>query len=211
MGLREMSTLKYQAMRIARVATVLALSLFGLAACGQSVVPSSAGSAGGTSNAQTLDTQAESQQEEKRLARDGAVVQTEDPAFPTRVVENGTRIVMHFGDTEIPGILNDSTAAQELISMLPYTVRMNRYSHDYCGVMDDPLSDYTEEDVHYGWLNGDIDFAEDGNYFTILFTDEEESTRYGSQVNIGVIDCELERIAALDGSYDVRIELADEE
>lgn len=142
-------------------------------------------------------------------ASDGAEMQTEDPEMPTRVIEDGTKINMYFGDTVVPGILNDSETAQALIEMLPYTVHMNRYSHDFCGVMDDPLP-YKEEDVHYGWLNGDIDFATDADYFTILFEDEESSKQYGYQVNIGVIDCPLENISKLTGSYDVRIELAEE-
>ena len=67
---------------------------------------------------------------------------------------------------------------------------------------------YQKEDEHFGWLNGDIDFATDGNYFTILFEDEEHSSVYGSQINIGVIDCPLKNISDLSGSYDVLIELA---
>ena len=143
----------------------------------------------------------------KHVAADGAVMQQENPAMPTRVLREGTRINMQFGDTVIPGILNDSETAKALIARLPYTVRMNRYSHDFCGVMQEPLP-YQEENVHYGWLNGDIDFARDANYFTILFEDEKNSEPYGHQVNIGVIDVELSRISRLRGSYDVRIELA---
>lgn len=144
----------------------------------------------------------------KRVASDGAVMQKENPAMPTRVLREGTRINMHFGDTVIPGILNGGETAEALIARLPYTVRMNRYSHDFCGVMKEPLP-YREENVHYGWLNGDIDFARDADYFTILFEDEKNSEQYGHQVNIGVIDCELSRIGKLRGSYDVRIELAE--
>lgn len=144
----------------------------------------------------------------RRVASDGAQTQKENPQMPTRVIENGTRINMRFGDVTVPGILNDSETARALIGRLPYTVRVNRYSHDFCGVMDDPLP-YSEENVHYGWLNGDIDFATDANYFTILFEDEENSEQYGYQVNIGVIDCELSRISKLRGSYEVLIELAE--
>ena len=146
---------------------------------------------------------------EKRVAKDGAVMQTEDPAMPTRVIENGTKVYIHFGDTVIPGILNDSDTAKALIEMLPYTVHMNSYSHDFCGIMPDELP-YNEDEVHYGWLNGDIDYAIDAPYFTILHSDEEISEQYGYQVNIGVVDCELSRIRDLSGSYDVLIELADE-
>ncbi len=142
----------------------------------------------------------------KKVARDGAKMQTENRAMPTRVIENGTKIVMHFGDTVIPGVLNDSETARALIAKLPYTVRMNSYSHDFCGVTEE--LPYKESEVHYGWLNGDIDYAINAPYFTILHSDEENSEQYGYQVNIGVITCELEKIRALRGNYDVRIELA---
>ena len=114
----------------------------------------------------------------KKVASGNAVMQKSNPEMATRVIEGGTKITMHFGDTVIPGTLNDSETARALINMLPYTVRVNRYSHDFCGVMKDPLP-YKEENVHYGWLNGDIDFARDSDYFTILFEDEENSEQYG--------------------------------
>ncbi len=142
----------------------------------------------------------------KRVAKDGAQMQTDDPTMPTRLPpENGTKILMHFGDTVIPGVLNDSETAQALIAKLPYTQHMSRYSHDFCGVTED--LPYNREEEHYGWLNGDIDYATDAPYFTILFEDQDESEIYGSQVNIGVITCPLADIAALNGSYDVLIEL----
>ena len=145
---------------------------------------------------------------EKQTAKDGADMQTEDPAMPTRIpMEGGTKINMYFGDKVIPGVLNDSDTAKALIEKLPVTQHVSRYSHDFCGVTED--LPYKEEDVHYGWLNGDIDYATDAPYFTILFEDEDTSEQYGYQVNIGVITCPLEEIASLQGSYDVRIELAE--
>ena len=146
----------------------------------------------------------------KRVAKDGAQMQTEDSTMPTRLPpENGTKILLHFGDTVIPGVLNDSETAQALIAKLPYTQHMSRYSHDFCGVTED--LPYNEEEEHYGWLNGDIDYATDAPYFTILFEDQDESEIYGSQVNIGVITCPLTDIAALNGSFDVLIELDESE
>ena len=146
----------------------------------------------------------------KRVAKDGAQMQTDDPTMPTRLPpKNGTKILLHFGDTVIPGVLNDSETAQALIAKLPYTQHMSRYSHDFCGVTED--LPYKEEEEHYGWLNGDIDYATDAPYFTILFEDQDESEIYGSQVNIGVITCPLADIAALNGSYDVLIELDESE
>ena len=142
----------------------------------------------------------------KVVARDGAQMQLTDKTMPTRVLEGGTPIKMHFGDTVIPGRLNDSVTAKAFIAKLPLTVNMNRYSHDFCGRFDE--LPYEESAVHYGWLNGDIDYAIDAPRFTILFADEENSEQYGYQVNIGVIDCPLSAISALQGSYEVYIELA---
>jgi hypothetical protein len=87
-------------------------------------------------------------------------------------------------------------------------MHVQRYSHDYCGVMQKPLP-YDRSDIHNGWLNGDIDFATDGNYFTILFDDEENSNQYGYQVNLGKIDCNLSVIRNLKGkNLRLLIELA---
>ena len=69
---------------------------------------------------------------EHRVAKDGAQMQTDDPTMPTRVpMEGGTKILLRFGDTVIPGVLNDSETAQALIAKLPYTQHMSRYSHDF--------------------------------------------------------------------------------
>lgn len=142
------------------------------------------------------------------VAKDNAEMQTSDKKMPTRKpAENGTKINMYFGDTVIPGVLNDSQTAKALIEKLPYTQKVSRYSHDFCGVTED--LPYDESEVHYGWLNGDIDYATDAPYFTILFEDEDVSEKYGNQVNIGVITCPLEDISRLEGEFDVRIELAE--
>lgn len=143
-----------------------------------------------------------------RIATENAVVQRENTKIATRVLDKGTKITMYFGDTVIPATLNDSDTAQAFIEMLPYTINLSNYGNDFCGVMESPLP-YKEEDVHNGWLNGDIDFATDGNWFTILFGGEENSSSYGYQVNIGKIDCELDKISSLRGSHQVRIELAE--
>ena len=162
------------------------------------------------SQGETAQTAAAQQEEtEKRVAKDGAQMQTEDKSMPTRVpMEGGTKINMYFGDTLITGVLNDSETAQALIAKLPVTQHVNRYSHDFCGITED--LPYNEEEVHYGWLNGDIDYAVNAPYFTILFEDEDVSEQFGDQVNIGVITTPLSEIATLEGSYDVRIELAEQ-
>ena len=141
-------------------------------------------------------------------AIENAEIQRENQSIATRVLDKGTKINMYFGNTLIPGTLNDSETAQAFIKTLPCSITLTNYGNDFCGIMDNPLP-YNKEDVHYGWLNGDIDLATDGNWFTILFGGEESSGSYGYQVNIGKIDSELSKISSLKGSYSVRIELAE--
>ena len=168
-------------------------------------------SLGACGNRQKEDSQQTEETEnapKKVVAKDGADMQTEDKSMPTRIpMEGGTKINMYFGDTLITGVLNDSETAKALIKKLPMTQQVSRYSHDFCGVTEE--LPYNEDEVHYGWLNGDIDYAIDAPYFTILFEDEDTSEQYGDQVNIGVITCPLVEISKLEGSYDVRIELAE--
>ena len=46
------------------------------------------------------------------------------------------------------------------------------------------------DDLRNGWLNGDIAFAVDGSYFTILYKDEEISQQYENLVTLGRISVE---------------------
>ncbi len=206
--------------KLMAIITVMALCL-SLAACGNSSTPASGqqsdqgtaqstettGPAENDYSSQVQENSSQLQEEEKnKVAKDGADMQTEDKSIATRLpMEGGTKINMYFGDTLITGVLNDSKTAKALIEKLPMTQHMSRYSHDFCGVTEE--LPYNEDDVHYGWLNGDIDYALNAPYFTILFEDEDVSEQYGYQVNIGVITCPIADIAALQGSYDVRIEL----
>lgn len=132
--------------------------------------------------------------------------QVMDKENSIREIKNGTRINMHINNKTIPGILNDGKPAKELIDRLPYTIHASKYDFDICGVMDKPLS-FNDEDLVPGWKNGDIDFTTQGNYFTILYDNEENC--YGEFVNLGVIDCDPSIIAEINGSFDILIELAD--
>lgn len=146
----------------------------------------------------------------KRTAKDNAEMQTEDKTIATRKVpENGTAINIRFGDEAvIKGVLNDSETAKAFIEKLPYTIHMGHYSHDFCGVTEE--LPYSDEEEHYGWLNGDIDYATDAPYFTILYKDEDISEQFGYQVNIGVVTSPLDELDKLGNSYDVTVELAEE-
>ncbi len=72
--------------------------------------------------------------------------------------------------------------------------------------MDEPLS-YDEKDVHNGWVNGDIAFAAEGNYFTILYKDEEVSQQFGNLVTLGRINGPLSVMDTLNDAVSIRNEL----
>lgn len=127
--------------------------------------------------------------------------------YSSRIIKEGTPVTITIGSTVIPATLNDSKSAKALIARLPFTMKLNKYAHDYCGVMEAPLP-YDEADVHNGWLNGDIDFARDGNYFTILYEDEEDSKQYGHQITLGKIDGPLSAIKSQGSDIEIKIELA---
>jgi hypothetical protein len=120
--------------------------------------------------------------------------------------EKGTPIKLTVGGTEIPAVLNDSKPARALLAKLPYTVQLQRYEHDYCGVMGEPLP-YDRSELRSGWKNGDIAFAVSGNYFAILYKDEEISQQFDGMVTMGALDCDPAVMETLDGSISVTIEL----
>jgi hypothetical protein len=196
-------------MKIKKAAAAAILISLILTACGSTTATSTTETAASEQTAIANEEDENMTETAKRVASDGAQMQTEDKTIATRIPpENGTKINIRFGeDAVITGVLNDSETAQALIAKLPYTVHMSRYSHDFCGVTE--KLPYSEDEVHYGWLNGDIDYAIDAPYFTILFKDEDESEQYGYQVNIGVITSPIADIDALNGSYDVTVELAE--
>jgi hypothetical protein len=123
------------------------------------------------------------------------------------MIQNGTKIQLIVGDTVIPAVFNDSASSKALIARLPHTVHLQRYEHDYCGVMSEPLP-YDAEDLRSGWKNGDIAFAVSGSYFAILYKDEEISQQFDGMVTMGALDCPLSVMDTLDGSISVRIEQA---
>lgn len=137
----------------------------------------------------------------------GASAWAAEKDYSSRIIENGTPVTITIGNTVIPATLNNSSSAKALIARLPFSMTLHKYSHDYCGVMQNPLP-YDEKDVHNGWLNGDIDFARDGNYFTILYEDEENSKQYGHQITLGKIDGPLSVIKSMGDNIDIRIDLA---
>ncbi|QGY40266.1 hypothetical protein GM415_09040 [Pseudodesulfovibrio cashew] len=119
--------------------------------------------------------------------------------------DKGTKVKLVIGETIIPAVLNDSKPARALLAKLPYSVKLQRYEHDYCGVMSETLP-YDAAELRSGWKNGDIAFAVNGNYFAILYKDEEISQQYDGMVTMGALDCSPSVMETLAGSISVSIE-----
>jgi Uncharacterized conserved protein len=118
-----------------------------------------------------------------------------------------TEIALTIGSTVLKAHLNDTLAAQDLISHLPVMVNLYNSGHDYCGNIDPPLC-YDKADVQYGWHNGDLAFWTAGNDFVIFHDDEEKSSSTGDLVIIGAVTSDLKEVRALSDSIRVKIELA---
>lgn len=118
-----------------------------------------------------------------------------------------TRINMTFGGTVIPAELNDTETARAFVSELPTTIRVSSTGIDFCGRMPFELP-YEEAQVGHGWTNGDVNYNPGGGWFALLFDDEENSARYGDQVNMGRVIGPLDALHGLSGSYDLVIERA---
>lgn len=142
-----------------------------------------------------------------RYTKDDAAMQNADKEMATRVLENGIKINIRIGDAVVPATLNDSQTSRAFAERLPLSLNMTNSGLDFCGVLPEALP-YDEKQVHNGWLNGDIDFATDGNWLAILYAGEEKSKTHGYQVNMGKVNCGLSSLANLAGTYQVHIELA---
>ena len=118
-----------------------------------------------------------------------------------------TRINLHFGETTIPAELNDSETAVAFARRLPVTIHVSGTGIDFCGRMPFALP-YDESQVGRGWINGDVNYNPGGGWFALLFDDQENSRRYGDQVNMGRVIGRLGVLHELSGSYDLVIERA---
>lgn len=117
------------------------------------------------------------------------------------------RINIYLDGTLIEAELNETKAAQAFAELLPITAQVPGTGIDFCGQAPFTLP-YEESRVKHGWRNGDVNFNPGGDWLAILFDDEENSARYGDQVNTGHITNSLDTLHELSGSYNVRMEEA---
>lgn len=118
-----------------------------------------------------------------------------------------TKINLRFGATVVAAELNDTDTARSFAEKLPTTIHVGGTGIDFCGQMPFELP-YEKSQVGRGWSNGDVNYNPSGGWFALLFDGEEDSDRYGDQVNMGRVTDPLDTLHALSGSYDLVIERA---
>ena len=99
--------------------------------------------------------------------------------------QKATEVILKVGEKKFKAKFNNSTTAKDVLSKLPYTVNLDQYEFDYCGIIPAPLA-FDEADKHNGWTNGDICLAD--NYFTILYAGEEQSASHTGLIKIGEVE-----------------------
>jgi len=97
-----------------------------------------------------------------------------------------TPIVLKVNDITIPATLNDTVAAQDFKTRLPFVASGYRSTVDYCCTAQSGKFDPKETQA--GWKNGDISLA--GGWFAVLFEGEEQSKAYTDMMIIAHIDAE---------------------
>lgn len=120
----------------------------------------------------------------------------------------GTPVVLTIGDLVIPAVMNNTVAAQDLLSRLPYRVTVNRGSIDFCGDIGEPLN-YEDGDYQRGWEYGDFMWMPDGNWF-VFFTDGMEERKDREWIVLGHMDEVWEQTKEMQGSIEIEISLAEE-
>lgn len=171
---------------------ILVVLAIALTACGQSGVPAG--------QQPVADDHMKGQQqisETSKTANSGTV--TQQGAAASNAEGKKTNITLTVGDIVIRAYLNNTSAAQDLISRLPVKVKLFDSDNDYCGDITPPLV-YRADEVQAGYKNGDLAFWTAGNDFVIFIDQEEQSANTGNLVIIGKVTSGLEKIHALGKS-----------
>lgn len=115
-----------------------------------------------------------------------------------------TPIVLKVEDIRIPATLNDTVAAQDFKTRLPFVVSGYRSTLDYCCTAQS--GKYDPKEMQAGWKNGDISLA--GGWFAVLIEGEEQSKAYTDMMIIAHIDEEnLQLVKDLPKNVTFTVEL----
>ena len=116
-------------------------------------------------------------------------------------------VELRMGEVMVPGELNGSDAARALVGRLPQTLSMSVSSVGCCGQLSFSLP-HSEDDLHPGWCDGDLNYKPEGDWLALFFDDERNSARYGGQVTLGHAVGSLDALRGLEGTLAVRIDLS---
>ena len=114
-----------------------------------------------------------------------------------------SNITLTFGSVTVRGMLNDTKTAQAFAAKLPARIRVSGSGVDFCGPMPFDLP-YENDQVHFGWHDGDINYNPGGGWFAVLHSGQQDSHGYGDQVVMGrIAEEDLDAVRSLSGSFDV--------
>ncbi len=109
------------------------------------------------------------------------------------------------GDVVIPATLNDTIAAKDFETRLPFKTHGSNSGIDICCIAKEGKSDPAEKQT--GWKNGDISLAD--GWLALLYGGEEQSSSYPDMMIIGKIAPEyLDQVANFPGAVNVIVEEA---
>lgn len=147
---------------------------------------------------------------------DGFRFATEQESYTEQVsdwigkhIESSTEIPIKLtvDDLTLDGYLYNTKAGESFMSQLPMTIQLNDSDNDFCG--GNLNIEYDENDVQYGYKNGDIMFWTPANNFVIFISDEEYSANTGNLVPLGHITSSSELLNKLSGTITITISPAD--
>lgn len=94
------------------------------------------------------------------------------------------RIIIRSDNKDIHATLKDTKSAEKFATLFPFHTSGYDSGIDYCCAAD--TGHNLEEDVQTGWKNGDVGFG--GDWFSILYAGEEQSSAYTDMVIIAHVD-----------------------
>ncbi|MBU3878197.1 hypothetical protein HGO97_020560 [Faecalicatena sp. AGMB00832] len=113
-------------------------------------------------------------------------------------------IILHIADRKIPAVLNDTVAAKDFETRLPFHTAGYDSGIDYCCTAEEGKSDPNERQA--GWKNGDINLA--GGWFALLYAGEEESKAYEDLMIIGRLK-DVNDLKGLPKAVEITVTAAD--
>ncbi len=116
-----------------------------------------------------------------------------------------TPITLKVDDIIIPATLNDTVAAKDFKTRLPFVISGYRSTFDYCCSAES--GKYDPSETQAGWTNGDIILG--GGWFAVLFEGQEQSSSYDDMMIIAHIDTsDLHLVKSLPQNVTFTVDLA---